>query len=63
MNGRSELCVCGHDIATHFLDQTRPGDRDYVAGKEPKKFRGACTGAHCDDCKRYTPAEGKLRVA
>jgi len=59
MNGRSEICVCGHDRDTHFQDQERPGE--HAPGAEPKKFRGACLGLHCDDCKRFRPVNEPAR--
>jgi len=55
MNGLAETCRCGHDISTHFLDTERPGE--YAEGTEPKKFRGRCTGLHCNDCSRYVQAK------
>ncbi len=62
MNGASEICVCGHDISTHFEDHERPGE--HPPGTKAKKFRGACLGLGCDvdlkgkastACKRYRP--------
>ncbi len=54
MNGELETCVCSHDLSTHFADQERPGE--HSAGADPKKFRGACLGLNCNDCRRYKKA-------
>lgn len=54
MNGENEACVCGHDRATHFEDQERPGEN--APGTRPKHFRGACLGLNCNDCSRYVKA-------
>ncbi len=51
MNGEAEICVCGHDVSTHFMDRELPGE--HPTSREPKNFRGACLGARCDECKRY----------
>lgn len=52
MNGRLEVCECGHHKDTHFLDYEREGE--HPPTREPREFRGACNGMHCDPwCKRY----------
>lgn len=48
MNGLKEICVCGHDVETHFKDP-RTG------------VRGRCLGMHCDECYRYRDALSAYR--